>query len=374
MSERAEKLIASGLALSRELRSEAILTRIVELAAELTGARYAALGVLNEDRNISEFITHGVTHLERAAIGDPPSGKGLLGLLIDERRPIRIDDIAADPHSHGFPPNHPPMGTFLGAPVVSGGSVFGNIYLTEKAGGVPFTEEDERDLVVLASQAGIAIYNARLLGELQRANQEIDRLSVSEERERIAKELHDGVIQSLFAVGMGLQGASALTEDGLVSTRIEGAIDEIDRAIRDLRNYIFGLRPGILADRQLAGALKELVDEFQERTGVVAVADIDDEAASELASVATDVVQVAREALSNVAKHSGASTCSVRLHRTIDGVTLEVDDDGDGFDMSSISKGMGLQNMSRRLEALGGSFSVAAVAGEGTTVTATFGG
>jgi signal transduction histidine kinase len=372
VTDRNEKLVESGLALSGELRTDAVLVRIVELAAELTGARYAALGVLAIDGSIMEFITHGVSDAERASIGDPPSGKGLLKLLIDERRPIRVNDIAKDHHSHGFPPNHPPMRTFLGAPILSGGAVFGNIYLTEKAGGVPFTDEDERDVVVLASQAGVAIHNARLIDELQRANDEIDRLSVLEERERIAKELHDGVIQSLFAVGMGLQGASALSGDEVVASRLGGAIDEIDRAIRDLRNYIFGLRPGILADRQLAAALRDLVQEFEERTGIVTVADIDEGSASELTSLATDVVQVTREALSNVAKHSGAATCRVSLTRTAEGITLQVDDDGDGFDGEASGAGMGLENMKRRLEALGGSFEISSSKGDGTTLVASW--
>ncbi len=129
--------------------------------------------------------------------------------------------------------------------------MFGNIYLTEKQGASEFSQQDQDALLVLASQAGIAIENARLYEEAQRAQRELARLELLEERERIAKELHDGVIQSLFAVGMGLQGAAAITEDEQMSRRLEGAVEEIDRAIRDLRNYIFGLRPGILADRHL---------------------------------------------------------------------------------------------------------------------------
>ena len=195
--------------LASELSLEAVLQHIVELAVRITDARYGALGVLTPDRRaIEEFITVGVTPEERAAIGDPPVGHGVLGLLIDEVGPLRMPDIGADPRSVGFPPNHPPMRSFLGAPVVARGTVFGNIYLTEKNGAIEFSKVDQDALLVLASQAGIAIENARLYEEAQRAQRELGRLELLEERERIAKELHDGVIQSLFAVGMGLAGGN----------------------------------------------------------------------------------------------------------------------------------------------------------------------
>ena len=147
--------------------------------------------------------------------------------------------------------------------------------MTEKQGADEFSIDDERALQVLATQAGVAVENARLYEEMIRAQDEVRRLEVLDERERIAKELHDGVIQSLFAVGMSLQGAAALAQDDGDHVRIEGAVEDIDRAIRDLRNYIFGLRPGILADRQLDQALRELGAEFEQRSGVVTVVDVD---------------------------------------------------------------------------------------------------
>ncbi|MEO8292535.1 MAG: GAF domain-containing protein, partial [Actinomycetota bacterium] len=202
MDERRERaLIDAGLVLSAELPLDLVLQRIVELAVAITGARYGAMGVLGEDGRIDEFITEGVSLAERARIGDPPTGHGILGALIRERRPMRLPDIAADRRSSGFPPNHPPMHSFLGAPVSARGTLFGNIYLTEKRGAAEFTEDDEQALVVLATQAGVAVENARLYQETQRQHRELQRLSVLEDRERIAKELHDGVIQSLFAVG-----------------------------------------------------------------------------------------------------------------------------------------------------------------------------
>ena len=163
--DRSAKLIEAGLALASELLLPAVLQRIIELATEVTGARYGALGVLGPDGKILEFVTTGVTTKEREHIGHLPVGKGILGLLITEARPIRMPDIGSDPRSVGFPPNHTPMHSFLGAPVKAGERVFGNIYLTEKQGASEFTEEDEHSLLVLASQAGVAVENARLYEE-----------------------------------------------------------------------------------------------------------------------------------------------------------------------------------------------------------------
>jgi signal transduction histidine kinase len=368
--QRSRGLIEAGLVLASEIDLEVLLQRIVEVAAEITGARYAALGVLDEDRRIHTFITHGITDEERAAIGDPPTGHGMLGLLIEEARPIRARDIESDPRSSGFPPNHPPMHSFLGAPVRARGRVFGNIYLTEKQDAPEFDQEDESALVVLAAQAGVAIENARLYEEMRRAHEELRRLELLEDRERIAKELHDGVIQSLFAVGMGLQGAAAMASDSELARRIENAVEDIDRSIRDLRNYIFGLRPGILADRQLDQALRELGSEFEGRSGVVTVVQVDEDVASELASRASDLVQITREALSNVGRHAHATTCRVTLRRDDGSAQLEIDDDGTGFDTETAREGLGLDNLRRRVEQLGGRLDLASVPGEGTTVTA----
>ncbi len=193
-----------------------------------------------------------------------------------------------------------------------------------------------------------------------------------EDRERIAKELHDGAIQALFAVGLGLQGAATLARDPELAGRIEGAVEELDRVIRDLRNYIFGLRPGILADRQLDQALHRLVEEFGRRSGIVAIAEVDPQAAAALAASAGEVIQLAREALSNVSRHAQATTCRLSLRQQQAGVVLEVDDDGRGFDPDHVAGGgHGLGNLRQRAAALGGHAEIASTPGQGTTVRAT---
>jgi PAS domain S-box-containing protein len=199
---------------------------------------------------------------------------------------------------------------------------------------------------------------------------ERQQLALIEDRERIAKELHDGVIQGLFAVGMTLQATQARADEAdAVRARLEGAIEAIDAAIRDLRNYIFGLRPGILVDRQLDSALRELGREFEERSGVVTVVDVDPAMAAHFASSSSELIQIAREALSNVARHAQASTSRLSLLRRGEGAILEIDDDGRGFDPSQVrAGGLGLHNIRERARAMGGEVSVHASPGEGTTI------
>ena len=165
---RKEMLLEAGLALSSELSLPVVLQRIVELATRITSARYGAMGVLGPDRRIQEFITVGVDDELRRAIGHYPTGDGVLGALIDDATPLRLADLTRDPRSVGFPPNHPQMTSFLGAPVKALGRIYGNIYLTEKRGAEAFTAEDEEDLIVLATQAGIAVANAHLYAETSR--------------------------------------------------------------------------------------------------------------------------------------------------------------------------------------------------------------
>ena len=158
-------------AIAADLDLDVTLQRIIDAAAELARARYGALGVLEESTGaplLREFVTHGISPTERALIGDPPVGHGVLGLLIDNPEPVRIDDLASHPLSSGFPANHPAMTTFLGAPIRFGNRVFGNLYLTERAGGGPFTDDDTELVVAFAAAAGVIIENARLYERLSR--------------------------------------------------------------------------------------------------------------------------------------------------------------------------------------------------------------
>jgi signal transduction histidine kinase len=365
---RREALLEAGLALASELSLPALLQKIVRLACTVADARYGALGVLARDRTqLSDFITHGVTQEERDAIGDLPVGHGILGVLIMEGQPLRLRRISDHPLSVGFPPNHPEMSSFLGVPVRSRDRVYGNLYLTEKRGADQFTEDDERAVITLASQAGIAVENARL-------HDEVRRLAVLEDRERIAKELHDGVVQALFSVGMSMQAAEGMVEDPeAVRKRLHESVAAVDDVIRDLRNYIFGLGPSGVADRHLDRALGDLVDEFRRGSDVAIRLNVDPRAASEITSLAADVVQAAREAISNAVRHADPATLSVTLTRKDGAVLLEVEDDGQGFDPDAVrGGGRGLTNLRERVANAGGEMTIESEAGRGTTLKLRF--
>jgi signal transduction histidine kinase len=183
LQERLERLVESGALLVSELSLEGVLERTVQIAASVIGARYAAIGVLAPDgTTIERFHTHGMSEAERAAIGPPPRGHGILGLVIRESRVIRLPDLKRHPDSYGFPPHHPPMHSFLGAPISGRRGVFGNLYLTEKLGAKEFTEEDERIAVMLAAQTAAAVENARLHEESARLLEEVQNLHRSRER------------------------------------------------------------------------------------------------------------------------------------------------------------------------------------------------
>ncbi|HXN77729.1 MAG TPA: GAF domain-containing protein [Candidatus Dormibacteraeota bacterium] len=531
--DRKDVLLEAGLTLASELSLPIVLQRIVDLAAQVTDARYGALGVIGEGGELVEFITTGLSAKQRRAIGALPRGRGILGLLIQQPRPIRITNIADHPKSVGFPANHPPMKSFLGSPVQAMGKVFGNIYLAEKRGDSKFSREDEESIVVLATQAGAAIANATLYAETRqrerwldalrditseilagseanallagiaeharelaradsatiltgtstpgqlvvaaavgaqaaqvrghsvptsssfsgavmesgrplvtedasadsgayqpivrlarvgpaifvplrmrgratgtlvvanlkggrrfdpetvrlvetfadqasvameyvRAQADVRRLGLMEERERIAKELHDGIIQSLFAVGMNLQGTALMSGSPETAARVEGAVGELDNVIRDLRNYIFGLRPGILADRQLDQALRTLGEEVQANSGSTVVVEVDSDLAARLSGRSHEIVQLTREALSNVARHANAKNSTVRLVKTGRSAVLTIEDDGSGFDTRRDSTGNGLRNMRQRASALGGTMRITSKDAQGTILRITF--
>ena len=531
--DRKDVLLEVGLTLASELSLPMVLQRIVDLAAQVTDARYGALGVIGDGGELVEFITTGLSAKQRRAIGSLPRGRGILGLLIREPRSIRIEKIGDHPKSVGFPAHHPPMGSFLGAPVKAMGKVFGNIYLTEKRSAPEFSEQDEESLVVLATQAGVAIANATLyaqthqrerwldalraitsdilagsdadsllagiaehardlagadsasilttsstpgqlvvaaavgahagqvrgqmvpaaksisgevmesgrplvtkaaaadghayqpiirLGrvgpaifvalrvrgratgtlmvanlvggrhfneetirlvetfadqasvaiEYARAQTDLRRLELMEERERIAKELHDGIIQSLFAVGMNLQSTALMSGSPETSRRVDKAVDELDRVIRDLRNYIFGLRPGILADRQLNQALEAIGEEVGSTLQIPIAVEVDGAVSAALSSRSHEIVQLTREALSNVTRHAQAQRAAVRLTRQGANAVLTIEDEGVGFDPREASSGSGLRNMRERAAAIGATLHISSATGKGTKLRFTF--
>jgi len=348
-------LVEAMLAVGSDLDLHKVLQHIVQSARELVDAQYAALGVLDESGKwLSDFISVGIDDTTQRLIGALPKGNGLLGVLIRDAQPLRLADLREHDASVGFPPGHPPMRSFLGVPIRVGDTVFGNLYLTDKLSGEVFSDVDEELVVGLAAAAGVAIERARLHSHLQR-------LALLDDQERIARDLHDSVIQRVFGVGLLLQGTRHLThsDPDAAVTRIDAAIDELDLTVKYLRTAIFGLDmrthggpPGFrsrvleLATESAGGLGFEPVVMFD---GPID-AHIDGDLANELAAVIT-------EALSNTARHANAAR--VEVHVTVtDTIMLRIEDDGVGPPPADAPRGNGLNNMITRAVRLDGTFTM----------------
>jgi signal transduction histidine kinase len=358
-----QALDAAVRGVSGILDVEQVLQLIVDRVRDLVGAQFAALGIVDDAGLITQFITSGISAEQRRAIGDLPRGHGLLGLIIRENRSYRIARIGSHPESYGFPPNHPPMDSFLGVPVTVKGDVVGRLYLTNKQDAPEFSADDQALVETFALHAGIAIENARL-------HEQVQRLAVFDERDRISRDLHDSVIQSIYAVTLLLDDVPELveTEPGEARQRVDDAIDALLAVIRDIRNFIFGLRPLLLDSGNLLDGLKALADELRRNT--TTDIEIVGEAPESLSlEVVTDLLAIAREALANVARHADATHASMRLDASDERIRLEIADDGRGFTPGAIGGGHhGLANMRARTEALGGTLETHSSPGAGTRI------
>ena len=366
-----ERLIAlhkASLELVKDFSLDHLLERIATVACEQAEARYAALGVLDEDGKLVKFISVGMTDQEIKRIAHPPIGKGLIGELMDTETPLRVPIIKEHPHSVGFPAHHPAMVSFLGVPIRAANRQLGQIYLTEKIGASEFTADDEKIIQMLAAYAAAAIQNARL-------HENTHRLAVLEERERIGMDLHDGIIQAIYGVGLSLEGAlHSLEEDPAdAKRRIQHSIESLNQAIRDLRAYILDLRPRQMGNDGLMSGLKRLVIEFRANSLTEAVLIGPEKELVDLApSQSLALFHICQEALANAAKHAKAKKVEIALWSTDDRVLMEIHDDGKGFDMEkqSISIGHGMANMQTRAQSAGGDVDVSSAPGEGTTILA----
>ena len=340
---------------------------IVDRVRPLVGAQYAALGIVDADGRIERFITSGMDDETRRRIGSLPEGHGLLGLIIRENRSFQIADLNVDPRRYGFPPNHPPMTSFLGVPITIKGVSLGRLYLTNRIGAEVFSDEDRSLVETFALHAGIAMENARLHEQLQR-------LAVVDERERISKDLHDGVIQNLYAVGLSLEDVPDLMVDDQpeAATRVERAIDSIHLSIKDIRNFIFGLRPELLEGVSLVVGLAALADEYRHNMIVDLELRLPDTIVEQPAEVTGHLLAIVAESLSNIARHSQASRASVTLSKLEGGrmLQLTIEDNGIGFDPTGVVKlgHQGLANTRERAAAIGGAVSIDSSPGAGTRV------
>ena len=534
-------LVEAGMILASELDLDALLQRIADLSREVIGAGYAAVGVLGVESELARFVHSGIDQATVDKIGHLPEGHGVLGVLVEDQRPLRLREISDHPRSYGFPDHHPPMHSFLGVPIVVRDHIFGRLYITQKQGASEFSKDDERLAMTFAAQAGVAIENASLYEQIRTRSEQlarrveelssvervgdllisggtieevlrsaaaealkltqanrsalllldassgelvIDRLSgvpsavdyvgtrlepgsskahgvlarmrgevvedladdpevyaetirrlgnprsgafaplvvgsrgvgvlavyradgrpfapddlailqilanqaaialendrltealkdlaVLEERERISKELHDGVIQSIYSVGLSLQGSiSMLNRDPeLASTRIDQAIAELDNVVRDVRSYIFELRPKRVQEHGVAAVIAELVRELEVNTLAHATVRLDDDACSKLGEdEQIHVVQIVREILSNIARHAQASEVELSCTLRDEVVVLDIADDGSGFDPGAVERGQGLRNIEERARMLGGTLEISSRGDRGTRHT-----
>jgi signal transduction histidine kinase len=337
---------------------ESLLGRLVETACETTGARYGAMGVIGDHKTLVEFVHRGIDDERVALIGHLPEGRGVLGTLIRESTTIRLVRISDHPDSVGFPDHHPEMESFLGVPVAVAGEAFGNLYLTQKAGG--FTEEDELLVSALAAIAGAAVETARLRGRLER-------LAVIEDRERIGRDLHDSIIQDLFATGLELQGLSAMVDDAMVSEGLDRSVDRIDATIETLRHVVSDLhrsRHRSSFEEELRAHVLQLAGPYDVGMSVtVRPGELDLDSA-----LGREIVPIVGEAVSNALRHSESEVVEVAVEMLADRLVLSVTDQGTGFDVDGVTRGMGLENLGERTRRLGGELSIRSVVGAGTVV------
>jgi signal transduction histidine kinase len=351
---RLEALDAATVAISQELSLERVLQIIVDSVRPLVAARYAALGIPDDHGSMERFITSGMSEHRREQIGQPPHGRGLLGVSLNHAATVRVDDIASDPRSIGFPPDHPDMHTFLSVPVKVEGRAIGNLYLTDRLDDAPFSDDDERLVESFARHAGLAIHNARM-------HEELRQLAVLQERERIAQDLHDGSIQSLYAVSLALEDTEELMaiDQAQATDRIDHAIESIHGTIQEIRDFIMGLDPDARTAIDLLAGLTALTDEF-ERSTLIEVELASDPDVPLDPDETLQLIQLTREAMSNVARHAEASKVTVNVEDRRELLRLSIIDDGRGFDTSTGQRPghHGLTNMHARAESLGGSLAI----------------
>ena len=351
--DRLQALVGAMLLIEADSDLDAILRHLVRVACDLVGAQYGALGVLdNSGTRITDFVTHGIDDETHARIGHPPVGRGLLGDVIHANNAIRVADI----NSEGggvMPAGHPSMHNFLGSPVrTSDGRTFGNLYLTNKFDG-EFTDEDESLIEVLGRAAGLVIDKAR-------TRETISTLTLAAERERIARDLHDSVIQRLFAVGLTLQATLLGDVSAAARDKINEAVDSLDHTIREIRTTIFEISRNEDDDESsFRGQVLRLIDEVPTAAGLHIDLSFDGPLDSVIGAQCRDnALNSLREILANIVRHAQATRAIVRIDVTDGELTISAEDNGRGLGERH-GDGRGLGNLSERAAAFGGTFHIA---------------
>jgi len=354
-------------AITADASLERVLNKLVTAAQDLAGATYAAVGVPeSEGDTFARFITVGMSDELVERLGPLPRTHGLLAAMLTETDPHRTQDITQDPRFRGWwPEEHPNMRSFLGVPIVARGRVIGAFYLTDKQGGGSFSVEDEDRIALLAAHAAVAIENAALLEASRTA-------ALAEERDRMARELHDALNQSLFGLTLTSRAAAShLTSD---PGRAADELDEVQKlarqALAELREVVTGLRTSDLRRDGLVAAIRSdvaLLDRVHDAdvsfqfSGDLGVDDV----------VEHEIYRIVQEALTNALRHAQADDVVVRLTAGSDATVVEISDDGSGFEPEALgirSHRLGLTSMEERATAVGGTLEIDSGPDAGTTV------
>ncbi|MFN8618115.1 MAG: GAF domain-containing protein [Dehalococcoidia bacterium] len=340
-----------------------ILQRLAQRAKEVTGADYAAISTFDDEGILTRFIYTGIDDEAARRLGDPPKGRGLLGELANQERPLRLAHLHKHPASSGWPAGHPDMDAFLGVPIRAGGRTIGSLYMTRSRGETPFTEADEAAAAVLSLQAAVSLASAL-------ARERSNRLFLLEERARIAHDLHDGTIQTLYALGLECDSFANRTDFPREAREaMASVVTRLNELIGDIRGYITMLEAATTSaepelTRDLAFIIRQIVP-----PSIATVVNISAAALQMFTLRETeDLLYVAREALSNAMRHGAPSKIAVDLRQSNDATVLTIQDNGVGFDQATVRKGLGSVTMRTRADRLGAELTVIGIPGMGTTV------
>jgi len=325
-----------------------VLLAIMTTARELTGARHAAVGVVGVHGGLRDFIHTGLDEKTVESIGNHPVGVGLLGAITDTAGVTRLERVADHSQAAGYPEGHPAMGSFIGVALRAGDRVFGNLYLTDKEGG--FDEADELTVAALAAVGGAAASTAEL-------RERLGELALAEDRERIARDVHDGVIQDIFAIGLGLQNVAARSSGEDLRDQVAGAVVKLNDCIGSLRSVIYDLRHSV-PPSDLATEIADLIEELGESYGISPTLRVIQQPPPLADRQAETVLAIVKESVSNALRHSGGQTVEVTLNSRGGHLLISVRDDGAGFDPEEVVLGMGLTNIERRAKEAGGTITI----------------
>lgn len=339
---------------------EQVLERIADVSRDLVRSRYAALGIPNGRGGLRFFKTSGMTPEEIEMIDHLPEGHGLIGAIMRERRSIRLKHMRDDVRSAGFPDNHPHMDSLLGVPIQLGQQLFGMLYLTDRMDGLPFDEDDQALIETMAGYAALAIAGAEL-------SQQQKRMKLLEERERIAMELHDGIIQSLYGIGMQVE---LLRLDAPVKGEsLEPVVESLNDVIEDIRKYILNLRSRSDNQMTVRDCFNRICDRLHLPSRMTVLVDAPDEQPPFTPAVFDSICLIANEAVSNAVRHAKADKIKLSAFQENGIFYITVEDNGKGFntlEMVSNQNGLGLRNMQQRARLYGGHVDIQSRPGQGT--------